>query len=122
MIANTIDRWEAAVRAEMKLSQCSRAQAVQTVARRDETLHAEYLNEFNSRLGRAATFSVPPASAEAPSGGPISLWDKLKGERMAGGMTKSEAVRSLASDEPQLHADYLNAVNRKYGRPANFTA
>jgi hypothetical protein len=41
-------------------------------------------------------------------------------------LTKAEAVKAAARREPQMHADYLNAVNTDpklpKKRPANFAA
>jgi len=121
----TVQAAQTAFIAEQK-QQIEAAKAEQTKAEKE-------LQELKASGGKKHP-GVEGLKEDAPGGtttagkpGAVEAWNAKVRELMAEEkLTKAEAVKAAARREPQMHADYLNAVNTDpklpKKRPANFAA
>ncbi len=61
-----------------------------------------------------------PLATARPTGAAIDAWNYELQQRMAGGLSRTDAVRRLVAERPELHERYIRQYNACVGRDVNF--
>ncbi len=89
-------RWAAAIAAKVKAG-ASAYDATCSLAREQPALR--------EALVAAANTPAPKAARAVPSG--VAEWNKAVSTKMAGGLSRSQAIRAVIVEQPALHKKYL---------------
>ena len=99
---SAIAAWNAAVAAQMQAG-CTKAVATRNVAVAQPSLHAAFLQAFNSR--------EHSQTAPAPAAGPIVAFEAaVTAEMRASSSTRAAATRAVIIRQPELHKAYVTAL------------
>ena len=105
--SDPVSEFDRAVRERMAKGM-TRLDACVAVARANPSLHEAFVFATN-----ASATAAPAATATTAGADPIEAFDKAVRDRVAKGQDRLAACVAAAKADPQLHARYLEATNRR---------
>jgi hypothetical protein len=104
----------AAMSREVAAAGGDRAKGTAEAVRKYPELHRAYLAAVNAKPAPTADRGHPlPAPPVAVAGDPVSRWKSAVAAKTSAGMPMGQAIAAVVKENPELHRDYLAAVNRR---------